>query len=206
MPAVATHTASGSLHLRLARSLQFSLSMQLKALIATLVLGSSSVALADTQIRDHRGYPNTVTTTVVAPAPQSTPIVTAHADAFLDARLGFRRAPRPVVVAPVPQPLTYVTLANNLELQGRALIKLQPTTRQFTKLELRADGNGRTMIDKVVILFGNGRSQTIELDAKLGKKQPAIAIDLKGETRTIERVVVVGNSNGRRASIDVLAI
>jgi hypothetical protein len=182
--------------------------VKIKALITTLILGSSSVALAETQVRDHRHH-NTVTTTVIAPTPVApvatvtapAPIVTARLDAFLDARLGFRRAPRPM-----PVQLTYVTLADNLALDGRALIKLQPTSRQFTKLEFRAEGNGRTMIDKVVVVFGNGRSQTIKLDAKLGKKQPTLAIDLKGETRTIERVIVVGKSNGRNAAVDVLAI
>lgn len=178
--------------------MQFSLGMQLKALITTLLLGSSSVALADTQIRDHRTH--TATATVVAPAPVVTKpniVVTNRLDGRVDGRWNIVRR----------QPLTYVTLANNLALDGRALIRLQPMKRQFSKLELRAEGNGRTVVDKVIVHFANGRSQTIDLDAKLnGKKQRAISIDLKGDSRNIERVIVVGKSNGRNASLDVLAI
>lgn len=175
--------------------------MQLKALITTLILGSSSVALADTQIRDHRTPTHTIaTTTVVAPAPvvtKPTLVVTNRLDGRVDGRWNIVRR---------RQPLTYVSLANNLALDGRANIALKPTKRQFSKLELRAEGNGRTRV-KVIVFFGNGRTQTIDLDAKLhSKKQRAISIDLKGDTRNIERVILVGKSNGRNASVDVLAI
>lgn len=171
--------------------------MSLKAIIATLVLGSSSVALASPAfgptagptVRDHR--------TQIAPVPAAT--VVAQADIRADIRWGRPRIrPMPVTYAPV-------TLADNLQLEGRAFIKLAPTTRQFSKLELRTE-QGRTSLDKVVIVFGNGRAQTINLDAKLSRKNPTLAIDLQGETRSIERIVLVGKSNGRNASLDVIAI
>ena len=167
--------------------------MSLKALITTLVIGSSSVALAAPTVRDHRT--SEVTTTI------------DHRNSIdVNARADFRFQQRPVrPLPPVPAPLTWVTLANDMQVSGRTSIKVAPTTRQFTKLELRAE-QGNTSIDKVMIVFGNGRSQVVDLKAKLGKRDSSISIDLNGNARSIERIVLLGRSNGRRASLDVLAI
>ena len=71
---------------------------------------------------------------------------------------------------------------------------------------LRSDGNGKTKIDRVMIIFGNGQRQTVELDAKLNKKSPNVSIDLQGNTRNIDKIVVVGKTNGRNGSLDILAL
>ena len=107
--------------------------------------------------------------------------------------------------APTSAPLTWVTLANDMQVSGRTAIKVAPTARPFSKLELRAE-KGNTSIDKVMIVFANGRSQIVNLDARLGKRDSVVSIDLDGNTRSIDRIVLVGRSNGRRASLDVLAI
>ena len=57
-----------------------------------------------------------------------------------------------------------------------------------------------------MIIFGNGQRQVVELDAKLNKKSPNVSIDLQGDTRNIDKIVVIGKTNGRNASIDVLAL
>lgn len=174
--------------------------MSLKALITTLIIGSSSVALAAPSVsygptvRDHR----------TPAAPNYTSDHRGAIDINASAGIQFRHA-RPVRPAPRPAPLTWVTLANNMQVSGRTAIKVAPTARPFTKLELRAE-KGNTSIDKVMIVFANGRSQTVKLDTKLGKRDSVVSIDLTGNARSIDRIVLVGRSNGRRASLDVLAI
>jgi hypothetical protein len=167
------------------------MNMSLKAIIATLVLGSSSVALAAPTVRDHRTPVQTrFAVRSIAPAPA--PGALAHFG------LGAHR--------PRPQRLTWVSLASNMAVSGRIVIDVSPAQRAFTKLELRAEGKGKTSIDKVLIVYGNGRTQTVELDAKLTKRQPTLAIDLAGDSRTIDKIVLVGRSNGRNALVDVFAI
>lgn len=160
--------------------------MNIKALITTIVLGSTSIAAAAPTVRDHRTH--------------STQI-----DARAKIDMGNGRVFTRPQIRPLPQPLTWVTLANNAQVNGRAAIRVPQSARKFTKLELRAD-QGRTSIDKVMIVFGNGRTQVVDLDAKLTKNKPSVSIDLAGNTRQIERIVLVGKSNGRKASVDVLAI
>ena len=170
--------------------------MSLKALIATLILGSSSVALAAPQVRDHR----TPTPVVVTP---KRPVVAGQFEAHFD-RNDIRPV-RPIYTPPAPA-LTWVTLANDASINGRTQINVAKGTRAFTKLELRADGNGRASIDKVTIVYGNGQRQVVNLDARLTKKSPSVLIDLAGEQRFITKIVLSGKTNGRNAKIDILAL
>jgi hypothetical protein len=188
--------------LTLAQPLQFLRGMQLKILITTLILGSSSVALAAPEVRDHRTH---TTTTIVAPppvAPIAQPSVIVTPVRF-DKRVQVKPVPaswrRPAVQS-------WTTLANNARIDGRMVLDLKAFNRQFSRLALRSDGNGRTKIDRVMILFGNGQRQVVELDAKLSKKSANVSIDLQGDTRNIDKIVLVGKTNGRNASIDVLAL
>ncbi len=172
--------------------------MQIKALIATLVLGSSSVALAAPEVRDHRTH-----TTVVAPAPVAPiaqPSVTVTPARF------DRTQVKPVPPSWRRPPVkTWTTLANDAKIDGRMVIDLGAYNRQFSRLALRSDGKGKTKIDRVMIIFGNGQRQTVELDAKLNKSSNNVSIDLKGDTRNIDKIVLVGKSN-RNASLDVYAL
>lgn len=168
--------------------------MSLKALITTIVLGSSSVALAAPVVRDHR---------TPAPAPITTIDHRNTIDINASAQLRFGRPG--YHPAPRPQPLSWVSLANDTKVNGRTAIKVAQGTRAFTKLELRAQ-QGNTKIDRVLITYGNGKTQTIDLNKRLSKFQSAVSIDLNGSSRFVTKVVLVGKSNGRRASVDVLAI
>ncbi len=151
--------------------------MKIKALITTLVLGSSSVALAAPAVRDHRPPAGAVLAQAhVQPAPWN---------------------------RPAPRPMYPVTLASAQKLSGREVIRVSPSQRAFTKLELRSN-TGRTKLDKVMITFANGRTQLIDCN-KLLTGSERFSIDLKGNARNIKSIVLVGSS-GRRASIDVLAV
>jgi hypothetical protein len=155
--------------------------MNIKAIVTTLVLGSSSLALAAPTVRDHR---------VDAPAYQPTYQPTYQATNEAQ----FRPAPRPMI-----RP---VVLANNARVQGRDVIRVNHT-RAFTKLELRSQ-SGRTQLDKVLITFGNGQSQVIDCNTTLNGSE-SFSIDLAGNARNIKKIVLVGKS-GRRAAIDVIAV
>jgi hypothetical protein len=158
--------------------------MSLKAIITTLVLGTSSLAAADTElharggidVRDHRTQP-------VYQAPQ--PMYPIY---------------KPVYTRPVLQP---ITLATSLRVQGRDVIRVSDSRRPFTKLELRAT-NGHTNLDKILVTFGNGQTQTIDCNRALSASE-SFTIDLAGNQRNIKKIVLVGKS-GRRASIDVIAV
>jgi hypothetical protein len=178
-------------------------------LIAALVIGSSSIALAQPGpiVRDHR-----------TPAPVVThqpPATVAYID---DGRVvsggGYLRPTIRPVVRPMPAPPTWVTLANDTQLKGRTQIKLAPTARLYSKLELRAE-YGKTDINRVQIVFADGRTQTVRIDKKLvaevrGRQArgavPSLTIDLAGsQARSIDRIIITGKT-GPRAAIDVLAL
>lgn len=167
--------------------------MNIKALITTLVLGSSSLAFAD----HYEGS--------YAPAPEQ-----ATAPAVRDHRM-LPPTPAPVQSGygygygygwhkPALQP---VLLADNARVAGRALINVPASTRAFTKLELKSN-SGRTSIDRVVIVFGNGQRQVARLGSIVNGKG-SLTIDLDGGARNIKSIMLIGNS-ARRGSIDVLAV
>jgi len=159
--------------------------MKIKALVTALVLGSSSLALAapgySTPVRDHR-----------QPAPLPAPAP----------------APKPYYGPGWQKPiLRPVLLANGKRVDGRALINVSSANRMFTKLELKAQ-NGRTNLDRVLIVFGNGQRQVVTLTGRqqgLINANKSVTIDLAGGARNIKSVTLIGSS-GRRASIDVAAV
>ena len=62
--------------------------------------------------------------------------------------------------------------------------------------------------DRVLITFGNGRRQIVQLSGKqsgLINANKSLTIDLDGGARQIKSVMLIGSS-GRRASIDVIAV
>jgi hypothetical protein len=76
----------------------------------------------------------------------------------------------------------------------------------YTKLTLESQ-RGRTDIERVLITFGNGQRQVVDLRGKQNGKlsgSQSLTIDLDGGARYIKSVMVIGSS-GRRASLDILA-
>lgn len=156
--------------------------MKIKALVTTFVLGTSSLALAAPTVRDHRSPQ-------VLPAPAKTVAIPGKVQTA--PAYGFGWQTRPVV------------LANNKHLNGRTQIQVPASKRMFTKLELRAN-SGQTNIQRVLIVYGNGQRQIVNLGKTVNNRKPLI-IDLAGNARQLKSVTVIGNSQ-RRASIDVIAV
>jgi hypothetical protein len=183
--------------------------MNLKTIIATLVLGSSSAAMAapavtfsanvqpsygTTVVRDHRTVEDDRT-------PAAAPVYSSPA------------APS-IYVRPVAQPyngaswwrrsLPPVTLASGAHFSGdgRTFITNPDQSRTFGSLQISAAG-GRTFIRQVYIEFNNGQEQVIRnLNATLTGNQ-SVTLDLDGNRRNIRRVVVYGkeiNSGWRRSA------
>jgi hypothetical protein len=176
--------------------------MNLKAIIASLVLGSSSLAAASPAITfsasAHGSYRPTVGPTVVRD----------HLDPDCDPATGLPYA------KPIAQPVDYrqggvwrgrggrwqspayrpVLLASNMHFanDGRTFIKVGPQQGRFGTLQISA-ARGRTFIKQVYVEFENGQSQVIRnLDRTLVGNQ-ALTLDLDGNRRNITRIVVYGS-------------
>ena len=101
-----------------------------------------------------------------------------------------------------PMPVTWSSLSSLSRIQGKQTINVGGL-KAYSKLKLDAT-MGTTFIDKVVIVFGNGARQTVNLDKNLAARAMPLTIDLDGRNRRISKVVVYGKSS-RRAVISVLA-
>jgi hypothetical protein len=146
--------------------------MNIKAIIASLVLGSSSAAMAApsvTIVRDHR-----------APVAQPSQIY------YRDRPAPWRGPRMPPVVRPV-------TLASEMHFanDGRTFIKVDSQAGLFQKLDISA-ATGRTFIKQVYVEFDNGQEQVLrDLDRTLVGNE-CLTLDLDGGRRTIRRIVVYG--------------
>lgn len=140
--------------------------MNLKALVTSLVLGTSSLAMA-------------------------APTAPAYAPTVRDHRV------QPVRPMPLPAPHAqrWSQLATGHLARGKAAIKLN-TRHAIDKLKLELVGPGQLFVDKLVVTFGNGRSQTIEVDRWLTARSAAAIVDVNGKHRKITKVTVYGRGNG----------
>jgi hypothetical protein len=174
--------------------------MNIKAIIASLVLGSSSVAMAapsvtvtatvqgsygTTIVRDHRDHDddNRYILTSTPPAIQPT-----YQDEGWN-RGGFNGRKLPPVYRPV-------TLASGLSFagDGRKFITVGAQAGRFETLQISAAG-GRTFLQEVYVQFDNGQEQVIRnLDRTLTGNE-SVTLDLDGGRRGIRRIVVYGNGN-----------
>jgi hypothetical protein len=187
--------------------------MNLKVLIASLVLGGSSVAMAapaatttTTVVRDHRIDERTQPIVVTRPV-ITHPIIV-----------------NPPVVQPIYRPVGWnggghklppvyraVTLASGLSFanNGRTSINVGNQQGSFATLQINAAG-GRTFIRQVTVQFDNGQTQVLRnLDRTLTGND-SLTLDLDGGRRNIRRVVVLGNEvnrgwRGARGAFTVIA-
>ena len=168
--------------------------MNLKTILVSLVLGSSSIALAapaapaptsaTVVVRDHAAGTEYTVTDAQAARP--------NAIGYKDGQ-GWRGIPKPPVFRPP------VTLASNMRLtSGRAAIAVGSQAGKFDTLQLTASA-GKTFIQQVVVQFNNGQNQVIGL-RKMLDGNDTLTIDLAGNHREIRKIVVTGNelSTGRR--------
>jgi len=168
--------------------------MNLKAIIASLVLGSSSVAMAAPSVTVsatvHGGYGSTI---VRDHRYESPPIM---------------RPPVVVQSPPIMRPgwklppvYRSVTLANDTAFaaDGRRFITVGAQAGTFSKIEISGAG-GRTFIKQVYVQFDNGQEQAIRnVDRTLANGE-RVTLDLDGDRRAIRRIVVYGQNvdNGFR--------
>jgi hypothetical protein len=150
----------------------------LKAIIATLVLGASTAAVADTG-----------------------PSVTFRGEA----RWGqpesqtYQRDHRPYW-----RNNTWIALTSPVQLdRGRTVIDVNQR-RPFQQLRLQTT-SGSSTIDRVVVIFENGGRQVISVNQRLNTRNPMVNIDLDGRQRRVDRVIVMGDSR-RNGAIQVFGI
>jgi hypothetical protein len=167
--------------------------MNLKTILVSLVLGSSSIALAAPALAS--AQPATV---VVRDHAAGTEYTVADAQAARPSAIDYkdgqswRGMPRPPVYRPV-------TLASGLRLtSGRASIAVGSQAGKFDTLQLTASA-GKTFIQQVTVQFNNGQNQVVGLRKTLDGND-SLTIDLAGNHREIRKIVVTGNelSTGRR--------
>jgi hypothetical protein len=102
-----------------------------------------------------------------------------------------------------PPMMHWQTLSSSKRLSGRTAIRVD-SNATYSKLKIEA-ASGSSFVDKVLITFGNGQTQLVDLDKRLNASGPLL-IDLAGNQRKITKVVIVGRSAGWRSSINVLAV
>jgi hypothetical protein len=160
--------------------------MNLKAIIASLILGSSSLAMAAPAVTFSANAHGSYGTTVVRDRlPYGTPIAQPSYQRDGAVWRGSRWLP------PVYRP---VTLATNMHFanDGRTFIKVGPQQGRFGTLQISAE-RGRTFIKQVYVEFDNGQGQVIRnLDRTLAGNQ-TLTLDLDGNRRSIARIVVYGS-------------
>lgn len=141
--------------------------MNIKAIIASLVLGSSSLAVAAPAVQSS-----------YRPAP---PVYTTY-----PSHGGWTTMP-----AQIQMP---VSLASGLTFQGqgRKLISVGAQAGRFGKLEINA-ANGRTHIQQVYIQFANGQEQVIRNLNRTLAPGECLTLDLDGNKRSIKRIMVYGS-------------
>jgi|SRR6185295_11027763 len=160
--------------------------MNIKAIIASLVVGSSSVAMADPGItvsaKVHAYGPTVVRDQRAAPPPVVEPI---------HERFWWGRSRQPVTLA------SGVHFAGD----GRTFITVPDQGRRFRSLQITPAG-GRTFVQQVYVEFADGQEQVVRnVDRTLTGDQ-SLTVDLDGNRRIVRRVVVYGNNSytGRRHS------
>jgi hypothetical protein len=168
--------------------------MSFKALIASLVLGSSSVAMAAPGVTLSVSAHGTYGTPVVRDHRiESPPIMrpTGGNDRWNDRWDGGRPLP------PVYRP---VTLASGLTFasDGRKFITVGSQAGRFETLQITAVG-GSTFIKQVYVQFDDGQEQVVRnLDRTL-TGNASLTLDLAGGRRAIRRVVVYGSASSTGA-------
>lgn len=174
--------------------------MNIKALITTLVLGSSSVAMA---------RPVTVPGGVAGSSTPGTPGSYDDAPVVRDHRT---HAPAPVEGSfrspPFVPPWVTIGTADQV-MNGAMSFRVSPRLHNgfssgFTTLRLQST-SGKSFISRVEIKFAHGGSQVVQLGKYLTASSPTITLDLDGDRRAIRSVTVIGR-NARQSAFNVQAM
>lgn len=191
--------------------------MNIKALVTTLILGTSSVAMAkpvtvvsasahaELSYGSTRPAPRTLPAPIVRDHRTTQPvIVNPPVSQAVDQRRGGWRNERPIY-QPVPRPrLIASSLAFNTDTR-------KMLSGDFGRIgTLRIDNNrGRTLITQVVVKFTNGQKQVIRNINRTLSGNEALSITLDGGgRRSVGRIVVYGQdlNNGFRSDPGEFAV
>jgi hypothetical protein len=158
--------------------------MNTKLLIASLLLGSSSVAMASPSVTFSAKAEATYGTTSVRDHRDPTP--TSYGEGHV-----WRGERKPLVHRPV-------LLASNLQFarDGRTFITVGDQMGRFQALQIKS-GAGRTLIKQVYVQFENGQEQVIRNVDRMLYAHQSMSLDLDGNRRAIRRIVVYGNDVDR---------
>jgi hypothetical protein len=168
--------------------------MNIKAIIASLIVGSSSVAMAapTVNLSAQGSIDSSYATTVVRNRP-------APVDREGRVWRGDHTLP------PVYRP---VVLASDMRFSGgRSFITVGAQQGRFGTLQITG-ARGRAFIKQVYVQFANGQVQVIRnLDRTLTANQ-ALTLDLDGNRRGIARIVVYGSPlfNGWRRTAGTFTV
>lgn len=183
--------------------------MNLKTILVSLVLGSSSIALAAPAAPAAPSPAPTSATVVVRDHAAGTEYTQVNDHDAVPAKpnaiyyrdgQSWRGVPKPPVYRPV-------TLASGMRLtSGRASIAVGNQAGKFDTLQLTASA-GKTFIKQVIVQFNNGQNQVVGL-GKMLDGNDSLTIDLAGNHREIRKIVVTGNelSTGRRRPYGAFSI
>jgi hypothetical protein len=197
--------------------------MNIKAIIATLVLGSSSVALAAPGVRDHRGIDENCETPVASQPVYNQPAYGQPAygqPVYNQPAYGQPVYGQPVYGQPVAQPVyaqpaqpiyqpgwqpgwqpRAVTLASGLGFGNfdRTAITVGRQAGQFDALQITGTG-GRSTIKLINIVFADGTHQTVRNVNQTLVGNQSMTIDLAGDHRAIRDITIYGGdtANGWR--------
>ncbi len=157
--------------------------MNFKALITTFVLGSSAARPSSVAMAHLVAAPVTVRP-VAQPVAEPLHRAPMPAPYELTYQLGYRRS-------------SWVTLGGvNHIVDGQMSFRLGRmglASERFSTLQLQSQA-GKSLIQRVLIQFGNGRTQVVEVNQYLNASNPTITIDLDGRARTISKVTVIGRN------------
>lgn len=168
--------------------------MNTKAILVSLVLGSSSIAMASPSAPG-------VTVATEGDASYDATVVRDHrsADSYTSSpaqptyhRGGWNGG------GPLPPVYRPVTLASGVHLTAdrRAVIDVGGQLGRFGTLRIQAT-SGRVFVKQVYVQFANGERQIVRnLDRTLTSGE-SLTLDLDGSRRAIRRVVVSGSSSHR---------
>lgn len=149
---------------------------KIKALITTLVLGTSSIAMADSSV----AYKTT-------------------ASAVRDHRHEVTRIPAPTMFRAPYRPAWVALSSPTMLHDGRNAIKLATPSR-YSQLRLQATA-GRSYISSVVVRFADGTRQVIAVNKSLDARSPMLSLPISSRA-SVSRVVIKGSTH-RRASVQL---
>jgi hypothetical protein len=184
--------------------------MNTKLILASLLLGSSSLAMAApaapgvtvttesygaADIRDHRGDTTPYYRAPIAP-PAAAPLI--QPISYQGWHPGWDGG------RPLPPQYRAVTLASGLRLaaNSQTTVNVGAQLGRFDKLEIKPT-SGRVMVRQVYVQFANDQVQILRNVDRTLAGNDCLTVDLDGDHRAIKRVIVYGafgNQGWRRTS------